>query len=107
MSCPRCGGTRSERLVQSRRPIVLGLYAAGLVLAFTLTGSLLHDIAEGGQRSLLPMWKLWVPVAILVLAVVVTIFRKRQLVCDACEAAKPAWLWVPLPRAKSAEILSG
>jgi len=107
MSCPRCGESQSERLVHARRPIVFGLYVAGFILAFTLTGSLLHDVAEGVQRSLLPMWKLWVPVAVLVLAVVLTIFRERQLVCDACEVAKPAWLWVPLARVKSAQILAG
>lgn len=107
MSCPRCGGSRSERLVRARRPIVFGLYTLGFILAYTLTGGLLHDLAEGVQRSLLPMWKLWVPIALLVLAVVLTIFRERQLVCDTCEEAKPAWLWVPLGRTRSAEILAG
>jgi predicted aldo/keto reductase-like oxidoreductase len=77
------------------------------MLAFALTGGLLHDLIEGMQRSLLPMWKLWVPLAILLLAVVLTFLRKRQQVCDACAVAKPAWLRVPLPRAKSAEILAG
>ena len=107
MSCPQCGGSQSERLVHAQRPIIIGLYVTGFVLAFALTGSLLHDLAEGGQRSVLPVWKLWVPVAVLVLAVVLTIFRERQLVCDSCEAAKPAWLWRPLPREKSATILGG
>jgi uncharacterized protein len=107
MSCPRCGGTQSERLVRARRSIILGLYLVGFLLVATLTASLLHDLAEGGQRSMLPLWKLWVPVAVLAVAVVLTIFRERQVICDACEAAKPAWLWVPLGREKSAEILAG
>jgi predicted aldo/keto reductase-like oxidoreductase len=107
MSCPRCEGSQSERLVRVRRPIVVGLYLTGLLLAYTLTGSLLHDVAEGGERSILPMWELWVPVSVLVLAVMLTIFRERQMVCDTCEVAKPAWLWVPLGRSQSAEILSG
>ena len=105
MGCPQCGGSQSERLVHARRPIILGLYATGFVLAFTLTGSLLHDLVEGVQRSLLPLWKLWLPIAVLVLAVVLTIFRERQVVCDACEVTKPAWLWTPLSRTRSAEIL--
>ncbi len=85
MSCPRCGGPQSERLVRARRPIVLGLYGTGFMLAFALTGGLLHDLVEGVQRSLLPMRKLWVPLAVLVLAVVQTFSRKRQQVCDACD----------------------
>ena len=84
-----------------------GLYLVGFLLVATLTASLLHDLAEGGQRSMLPLWKLWVPVAVLAIAVVLTIFRERQLVCDSCETAKPAWLWQPLGRERSAEILAG
>jgi uncharacterized protein len=107
MSCPRCGGSQSERLVRARRPIVFGLYVLGFVLTYALTGALLHDLAEGVQRSLLPLWKLWVPVAVLTLAVVLTIFRERQQVCDACNQARPTWLWVPLDRVASGEILAG
>ena len=65
MNCGRCGGLRSERMVRLRWQVVAGIYAAGLLLAYTLTGSLLHDLVEGGQRSLLPLWKAWVPLAVL------------------------------------------
>jgi aryl-alcohol dehydrogenase-like predicted oxidoreductase len=93
--------------VRVRWQVVLGLYVVALVLAYGLTGRLLHDLVEGGQRSLLPLWKLWTPAAALVLAAIVTVFRERQPVCDSCELAKPAWLWVPLGREQSVEILSG
>ena len=55
MRCLRCEGIRQERLVQVRRPIALGLYGVGFALAWLWGGALLHDLLEGGQRSLLPV----------------------------------------------------
>jgi len=107
MSCPQCGGTRSERVVRVRRSVVLATYGIGLILAYGLTGGLLHDLIEGVQRSLLPMWKVWVPVATLLLAVVAGFSRWRQPVCDACDTADPAWLLESLPRERSAAIAAG
>jgi aryl-alcohol dehydrogenase-like predicted oxidoreductase len=107
MSCERCGGPQSERLVHVRRQLVLMLYAVGLLLAYRLTGSLLHDLAEGVQRSLLPLWKLWLPLVVLLLAVSAHFARWRRLVCDRCATVPPAWLLAPLSRERSAAILEG
>jgi predicted aldo/keto reductase-like oxidoreductase len=107
MSCPRCGGAQSERSVQVRRPVVLALYGVGLLLAWVLTGSLLHDLAEGVQRSLLPLWKLWMPMSVLLLAVIAGFARWRQAACEACRTATPAWLLVPLSPTKSDAIAAG
>jgi aryl-alcohol dehydrogenase-like predicted oxidoreductase len=107
MNCRRCGGLRSERLVRLRWQVVAGIYAAGLLLAYTLAGSLLHDLVEGGQRSLLPLWKAWVPLAVLLLAAGAGFVRQRRPVCDACETAELHWLLLPLTRERSVQILGG
>jgi uncharacterized protein len=107
MSCPRCGGSQSNRVVRVRRSVAFGVYAVGLILAYILTGNLLHDLAEGGQRSLLPLWELWVPLGALVLAVIVGFARWRQPVCDACATGGTAWWAAPLPKAQSEAIVNG
>jgi predicted aldo/keto reductase-like oxidoreductase len=107
MSCPQCGGTLSERLVRVRRPIVFAVYGLGLLLAYGLTGGLLHDLVEGMQRNLLPLWKLWVPLGVLVGAVIAGFARWRQNVCDRCELAQPAWLLAPLAKERSEAIVAG
>jgi predicted aldo/keto reductase-like oxidoreductase len=107
MKCSQCGGAQSERLVRVRAPLVLALFGIGLLLAYTLTGNLLHDLAEGGQRSMLPLWKAGVPLAVLWLGVAATFVRRRRPVCDACETAMPSWLLQPLSRTRSAQVLSG
>ena len=107
MNCGRCGGLRSERMVRLRWQVVAGIYAAGLLLAYTFSGSLLHDLVEGGQRSLLPLWKAWVPLTVLMLAVGASFVRRRRPVCDACGTAGPRWLLAPLSREKSAQLLGG
>ena len=107
MNCRRCGGLQSERMVRLRWQVVAGIYAAGLLLAYRLTGSLLHDFMEGAQRSLLPLWKVWVPLGVLLLAVGASFVRRRRPVCDACETAEPSWLLTPLRREKSAQAIRG
>jgi uncharacterized protein len=106
MNCPRCGGRQHERLVHIRRPLVLGLYAIGLLLAYTLGGSFLHDLVEGVQRSLLPLWKVWLPLAVVLAAVAAGFVRTRRSVCDACEVATPGWLFTPVRRTRSEKILA-
>ena len=91
-------------MVRVRRSVTVSLFAVGLLLAYTFGGNLLHDLVEGGQRSLLPLWELWVPAAVLLLAVVVSFLRLRRYVCESCG---PRGLFAPLPAAKSAAILSG
>ena len=107
MICKRCGGSRSERRVRVRWPVVAGLYAIGLVLAYMLTGSLFHDLVEGGQRSLLPLWKAWLPLVVLLLGVQASVMRLRRPVCDECKAVDPTWLLKPVPRERSAQLRSG
>jgi predicted aldo/keto reductase-like oxidoreductase len=91
-------------VVRVRRTLTVALWAGGFLLAYTLGGQLLHDLVEGGQRSLLPLWKLWVPAGVLVLAVVASFLRRRRPVCERCGAGQ---LFEPLPAAKNAAILSG
>jgi len=104
MTCPRCNGARVDRVVRVRRPLVLGLYALGFGLAYGLGGQYLHDLVEGVQRSLLPLWKVWVPAATLIVAVVAGFVRWRQPVCERCDSADPAWLLEALPRERSERI---
>ena len=80
------------------------LYGIGLFLAYALGGQLLHDVIEGGQRSVLPLWKLWVPAGVLVGATGLAFVRWRRPLCDRCGG--PRWL-APIDAAKSAAILSG
>ncbi|HEX7410338.1 MAG TPA: aldo/keto reductase [Candidatus Binatia bacterium] len=106
MPCLRCGGIRQERLVQVRRPIALGLYGVGFALAWLWGGALLHDLLEGGQRSLLPVWHAIVPAVVLIAATVALFARFRQRVCVTCEDAAPAWLLRPLTADRSVDALS-
>jgi aryl-alcohol dehydrogenase-like predicted oxidoreductase len=107
MNCPRCGGACADRLVHVRRPLVLALFGAGLLLAWTLGGSLLHDLVEGGERDLLPLWKAWTPLVVLCGAVAAQFARWRRPVCDRCEESRPTWLLSPLPKPQSAQALDG
>jgi predicted aldo/keto reductase-like oxidoreductase len=58
-----------------------------------LSGSLLHDLVEGQQRSALPLWKLYVPAAALLLAIFSVLWRPVRAVCPKCRAAAPEWLF--------------
>jgi predicted aldo/keto reductase-like oxidoreductase len=82
--------------VRVTRGIVLALYAVGWVLAFVLTGDLLHTLVEGGQRSILPLWKLWMPLAGLGLAVAAGFAVLRRPVCEKCGAVSGGRLLVPV-----------
>ena len=84
MTCATCGGAPREGVVRVRRSVPAGLFVLGLLLAYVLGGQLLHDLIEGGQRSLLPLWKAIVPAAVLVFAVAVAAIRLRRPVCDRC-----------------------
>src|SRR5262245_13482498 len=106
MSCAQCGSSTDILLVRVRREVTLGLFALGLILAYTLTGGLFHDLIEGGQRSLLPLWKVWLPAAVLLLAVASLFVRQRRAVCEQCNAVVPAWLFTPLSKQRSEAILA-
>ena len=90
MTCTRCGHRMTRRALRVRRPVLLGLWVLGLGLAWWLGGGLLHDVAEGMQRSLLPLWKLWVSALALVAAAVATALRLRRAVCADCQAGVPS-----------------
>jgi len=96
MDCPRCGGPRSSARVRVRWPIVGLVEIAGVVLAYWLTGDLLHDLVEGVQRSQLPLWKAGLPLAVLLAGVVAAFGRGRRPACATCAATDPAWLLTPV-----------
>ena len=103
MSCPHCGAEQRPGVIRVRRPIVAILFALGLLLAYALGGQLLHDLAEGMDRSRLDLWKLVLPVATLGLALVAAFARRKQPVCEHCP---PRGVWEALPADTSARILS-
>src|SRR5215813_1617964 len=86
MTCSQCGGRVHEGVVRVRQSVAVAIFAIGLLLAYTIGGDLLHDLVEGGQRSLLPLWKLWLPLAVLLLGVVASFLHLRRPVCEACGA---------------------
>ncbi len=90
MICSRCGHRMTRRALCVRRPIVVALWGLGLVLAWWLGGELLHDLIEGIQRSLLPLWKLWLPALVLAAAAIATALRLHRRVCADCRAGVPA-----------------
>ncbi len=105
MQCS-CGAGCTTRVVRTRREIVAGLFAVGFLLSWVLGGSLLHDLAEGLQRSLLPLWKAFVPLAVLIVATVAAFARRTQPVCERCHTANPAWLYTPLSQERSSAALA-
>lgn len=90
MTCARCGRETASRPLRLQWPVVALLWVLGLALAWQLGGALLHDVAEGMQKSLLPVWKLWATVAALALAAIATALRLRRPVCPACREGVPA-----------------
>lgn len=104
MTCPQCSGEQRPGVLRVRRPIVAVLFAAGLLLAYTLGGQYLHDLVEGIDRGNLPLWKVLLPAATLLLAVAAAFARRKQPVCEQCQ---PHGVWEPLPAAKAAPILGG
>jgi predicted aldo/keto reductase-like oxidoreductase len=91
-------------VVHVRRSVTVGLYVLGLLLAYVLGGQFLHDLAEGLDRTQLPLWKIAVPFAILLLGVVASFLRLRRPVCERCGAQG---LFAPVAPRKTAEILAG
>jgi aryl-alcohol dehydrogenase-like predicted oxidoreductase len=78
-----------------RRGVAVGLWAVGLLLAWVLTGDLLHDLVEGVQRSHLPLWKLWVPAAALLVAALAPFVRLGRPVCRTCGTAPGSRVLAP------------
>src|SRR5262249_44525932 len=77
-----------------------------LVLAYVLLGSFLHYLIEGNDRGQLPLWQVWVPLAVFIAAAVAGVVRVRRPVCERCGPADvPGWL-TPLPRQRSDRVLA-
>ncbi len=106
MNCSKCGGAKSPRLVRVRWQVVVGVLVLGYVCAFLLGGDLLHDLVEGQRRDMLPLWKLWVPLALIVGGTVAVFARWRQLVCAKCNEANPAMFLAPVDLMQSAVQVS-
>lgn len=105
MTCSDCGGPQSLRLVRVRREVVALLFVLGLVLAFALTGQFLHDLAEGLDRTLLPLWKIFVPLGVLFSGVAAAFVRLKRPVCERC-ASTGSPLLAPYSREQSDRILN-
>jgi predicted aldo/keto reductase-like oxidoreductase len=76
--------------------VLVGGYVFGLLLAYVFGGQLLHDLVEGKQRTLLPLWKMYLPLLILLLSAAATVIRLKRPVCDGCGTASPSWLFSAL-----------
>jgi hypothetical protein len=87
---------RVAQHLRVRSDVVLGAWVLGLLLAWVLGGSLLHDLIEGMLRTRLPLWKLWLPAGVLGLGVVAAVVRLTRPVCGPCGAAGLPWLLVPV-----------
>ncbi len=83
-NCLTCGRTRDPGIVRLRPGIALTVVGLGLVLAFWLTGDLLHDLAEGLDRTQLPLWKAWLPLGVLVAGIIGWRLRLKRPVCAQC-----------------------
>src|SRR5262250_3034008 len=104
MTCAQCGGPQRDGVVHVRRSVTLALYGAGVLLAYVLGGQILHDLAEGLDRTQLPLWKIAVPLVVLLGAVLASFVRLRRPICARCGAQG---LFAPVGEKKTAEILSG
>jgi predicted aldo/keto reductase-like oxidoreductase len=84
--------------VRVRFGVVLALLAAALTVAWVFAGTFLHDLAEGLDRTRLPLWKLGVPLACVAAAVVLALRRRTGPRCPACADR----LWRPLGEREAA-----
>ncbi|HEX6131674.1 MAG TPA: aldo/keto reductase, partial [Actinomycetota bacterium] len=89
MTCPRCGGAAQRRRGGAPWPIVLALVGLATALAWVLGGAFLHDLAEGLDRSSLPVWKVAVPLLVVTLATVVAARGRTVADCPRCDRDTP------------------
>lgn len=92
MTCANCGQERRPRTVGLHLAIPAGLFAMGLLLAYTLGGQLLHDLVEGMRRDALPLWKGILPAAVLVASALSLVWRRGAVVCESCWSDLPQWM---------------
>ncbi|HWP67083.1 MAG TPA: aldo/keto reductase [Candidatus Limnocylindria bacterium] len=89
MTCTHCGTPLVTGTVRLRGRIVLLLLGLALAAAWVLGGGFLHDLAEGLDRSRLPVWKLTVPLVLVAVAMVAAMRRRTEPRCPACK--DPVW----------------
>ena len=82
--CPECGGARSERTLRLRGALRALLLASPFLGAMVVGAPLLHDLAEGLDRDRLPLWRLWVVLASMLVGAAGFLFRSRRPVCATC-----------------------
>jgi aryl-alcohol dehydrogenase-like predicted oxidoreductase len=75
-----------ERALRVRWSVILALYAVAIVLGGYLGGQLVHTLVEGGQRSLLPLWKAALPAALVLIGLAASFVRLRRPACQRCGA---------------------
>ena len=63
-----------------RAALIAAPFLAGLLIG----APLLHDVAEGLDRDRLPMWRLWLVLAVALLAALGLLDRRRRPVCASC-----------------------
>jgi predicted aldo/keto reductase-like oxidoreductase len=85
-ACPTCGGPRELGRARLRGSLQAALLLSPLVVAAVIGAPLLHDVAEGVDRTHLPLWRVPVVVAAILAAVVGVIRRWPRPVCERCGA---------------------
>jgi predicted aldo/keto reductase-like oxidoreductase len=60
------------------------LLVSPLLVAIVVGAPLLHDLAEGIDRQRLPLWRLWVVLATMLLGALGFLWRSRRPVCATC-----------------------
>src|SRR5262245_40659677 len=84
--CPTCGGPRELRSLRLNGWLQAVLLAVPFVVATVVGAPLLQEVAEGGDRTHLPLWRIPVVVVALLAAIVAVIRRPRRAVCARCDA---------------------
>jgi predicted aldo/keto reductase-like oxidoreductase len=100
--CPECGAARSERTLRLRGALRAAFLLAPFVAGVVVGAPLLHDLAEGNDRLRLPVWRLWLVLAVAALSVIGLLYRSRRPVCPSCGAGPLATPLATEPRADGA-----
>jgi len=68
---------------------VFALLAVAVLLGWVLGGSFLHDLAEGIDRSSLPLWHIVLPLALVVIATIIAARGRSVADCPSCDRETP------------------
>lgn len=100
MTCKTCSDRPGTRTVRANRWVALSAFAAFLGSAFWLTGSIVHDLVEGLQRSKLSLWKLGVTAGALIASVILARGRWSRPLCESCGRGSLRGFLVPVRSTK-------